>query len=114
MVEHRLAWLNQLRIRQAHYFGHIKTQFQLFLASIVANLALLAAKAGLTEEPGSGTSAGSTLAAGASNSAANSGAGWLGGIWTLTLLPSDALTISFFSKRGFIRVSRQGWRGSPL
>ena len=47
----------------------------------------------------------SVLAAGAGNSAANAGAGWIRAIWTLTLLASAALTKSFFPTRGFIRVS---------
>ena len=48
VVEHRLARLVQLGIRQSHYFGRIKTRFQLYLAATVANLTLVAAKAGLT------------------------------------------------------------------
>ena len=64
VVEHRLARLVQLGIRQSHYFGRIKTRFQLYLAATVANLTLVAAKAGLTGETGSGPSVGSALAAG--------------------------------------------------
>ena len=48
VVEHRLARLVQLGIRQSCYFGHAKTRFQLYLAATVANLTLVAAKAGLT------------------------------------------------------------------
>ena len=44
VVEHRLARLVQLGIRQARYFGRAKTLFQLFLAAAVANLTLLAHK----------------------------------------------------------------------
>ena len=47
VVEHRLARLVQLGIRQARYFGRAKTKFQLYLAATVANLTLVAAKAGL-------------------------------------------------------------------
>ena len=36
-AEHRLARLEQLGIRQARYFGRIKTKFQLYLAATVAN-----------------------------------------------------------------------------
>ena len=50
VVEHRLARLVQLGIRQSRYFGRIKTRFQLYLAATVANLTLVAAKAGLTGE----------------------------------------------------------------
>ena len=45
-VEHRLARLVQLGIRQSRYFGRAKTKFQLYLAATVANLTLVAAKAG--------------------------------------------------------------------
>jgi len=43
VVEHRIARLVQLGIRQARYFGRTKTLFQLCLAATVANLTLLAA-----------------------------------------------------------------------
>ena len=45
VVEHRLARLVQLGIRQSRYFGRTKTRFQLYLAATVANLTLVAAKA---------------------------------------------------------------------
>ena len=101
VVEHRLARLVQLGIRQSRYFGRSKTRFQLLLAATVANLTLVAGKAGLTGETGSGPSAGSAQVAGMVNSAANTGAAWLGQIWTLTLLASASLTKSFFPTRGF-------------
>ena len=101
VVEHRLARLVQLGIRQSRYFGRIKTRFQLYLAATVANLTLVAAKAGLTGETGSGSSAGSALAAGMGNSAANSGAAWLGQIWALILLAAALLPKSLFPTRGF-------------
>ena len=41
-VEHRLARLVQLGIRQSRYFGRVKTRFQLYLAATVANLTLVA------------------------------------------------------------------------
>lgn len=40
-AEHRIARLTQLGIRQARYFGHAKTLFQLSMAAAVANLTLL-------------------------------------------------------------------------
>jgi len=43
-AEHRLARLVQLGIRKSHYFGQVKTLFQLILASTVANLTLTASK----------------------------------------------------------------------
>jgi transposase len=46
-VEHRLARLMQLGVRQARYFGRSKTLFQLLLAATVANLTLVATKVGL-------------------------------------------------------------------
>ena len=100
MVEHRLARLVQLGIRQSRYFGRIKTRFQLYLAATVANLTLVAAT-GLTGETGSGPSAGSALAAGMVNSAANCGAAWLGQIWALILLAAALLPKSLFPTRGF-------------
>jgi hypothetical protein len=42
VVEHRIARLVQLGIRQARYIGRTKTLFQLLLAATVANLTLLA------------------------------------------------------------------------
>jgi transposase len=42
VVEHRIARLVQLGIRQARYFGRTKTRFQLLMAAAVANLTLLA------------------------------------------------------------------------
>ncbi len=42
VVEHRLARLVQLGIRQARYLGSTKTLFQLYMAAAVANLTLLA------------------------------------------------------------------------
>jgi hypothetical protein len=53
VVEHRIARLVQLGIRQARYFGRTKTLFQLGLAAAVANLTLLAATSGALSESGS-------------------------------------------------------------
>ena len=46
VVEHRIARLVQLGIRQARYVGRTKTLFQVCLAAAVANLTLLAATLG--------------------------------------------------------------------
>ena len=46
VVEHLLARLVQLGIRQSRYFRRAKTKFQLYLAATVAYLILVAAKAG--------------------------------------------------------------------
>jgi len=43
MIEHRIARLSQLGIRQARYFGRNKTAFQLAMAAAVANLTLATA-----------------------------------------------------------------------
>lgn len=51
VVEHRLARLVQLGIRQARYFGRLKTLFQLLMAATVANLTLVATKMGHTKSP---------------------------------------------------------------
>ena len=101
VVEHRLARLVQLGLRQSRYFGRVKTRRQLYLAATVANLTLVAAKAGLTGKTGSGPSASSAQVAGMVNSAANAATAWLGQIRTLTLLVSALLTKSLLPIRGF-------------
>ena len=53
VVEHRLARLVQLGMRQARYFGHARTLFQLLMAATVANLTLVAGKVGVMGEGGS-------------------------------------------------------------
>ena len=67
-------------LRQSRYFGRVKTRRQLYLAATVANLTLVAAKAGLTGKTGSGPSASSAQVAGMVNSAANAATAWLGQI----------------------------------
>jgi hypothetical protein len=41
VVEHRIARLVRLGIRQSRYFGKIKTRFQVIMAAVVANLSLV-------------------------------------------------------------------------
>ena len=53
VVEHRIARLVQLGIRQARYFGRTKTLFQVCLAAAVANLTLLAATSNALSVSGS-------------------------------------------------------------
>ena len=53
VVEHRLARLVQLGMRQARYFGRARTLFQLLMAATVANLTLVAGKVGVVGEGGS-------------------------------------------------------------
>ena len=56
VVEHRLARLVHLGIRQSRYFGRVKTRFQLHLAATVANLTLVAGRLGLSARTGGGSS----------------------------------------------------------
>jgi transposase len=60
VVEHRLARLVQLGIRQARYIGRTKTLFQVLMAATVANLTLIAA---LEATTGGGSSPDSPVAA---------------------------------------------------
>jgi len=62
-AEHRLARLMQLGMRQARYFGRVKTLYQLLMAATVANLTLVAAKVGLLRCRGSRRSHSFTLLA---------------------------------------------------
>ena len=89
VVEHRLARRVQLGIRQSHYFGRAKTKFQLYLAATVANLTLVAAKAGRQANTNGGSSAGSALRAGTIRSALEIVPARLGQILTPALLASD-------------------------
>ena len=50
VVEHRLARLVQLGVRQARYFGRTKTLLQLLMAAAVANLTLVAGRVGMMGE----------------------------------------------------------------
>ncbi|HLE82447.1 MAG TPA: transposase, partial [Dehalococcoidia bacterium] len=52
-AEHRIARLMQLGVRQARYFGRVKTLYQLLVAATVANLTLVATKVGLMGGRGS-------------------------------------------------------------
>ncbi len=57
VVEHRLARLIQLGLRQARYFGRTKTLFQLLITATVSNLTLGAAKMGImSKSPGTSLS----------------------------------------------------------
>ena len=101
VVEHRLARLVQLGIRQSRYFGRAKTKFQLYLAATVANLTLLAAKAGLPANTGGGSSAGSALRAGSIRSALEIVSARLGQILTPALLASASLPEYTSPNKGF-------------
>ena len=101
VVEHRLARLVQLGIRQARYFGRVKTKFQLYLAATVANLTLVAAKAGLTGDIGNAASGDRAPCADTGSTAANFGAIRLGQIWSLALLTPAFLPKALFSTKAF-------------
>ena len=101
VVEHRLARLVQLGIRQARYFGRAKTRFQLYLVATVANLTLVAAKAGLTGDIGNAASGDRAASADTGGVAAIFGAIRLGQIWSLALLTPAFLPKSLFSTKAF-------------
>ena len=91
VVEHRLARLVQLGIRQSRYFGRIKIRFQLYLAALVANLTLVTTKAGLPANTGCDSSAGSAFRTGTIRSALDFVPARLAQILTLALLTSASL-----------------------
>ena len=92
VVEHRLARLVQLGIRQSRYFGRVKTRFQLYLAATVANLTLVAGKIGLLSSTGGGAAGHrvvlSVVHTVVANAAANFSAVRLGQLWSLILTRS--------------------------
>ena len=88
--------------------------FQLYLAATVANLTLVAAKAGMTGETGSGPSSGNVLITGAVNSAATTDTAWLRQIWTLTLIASALLPHYPLRNKGFPSEFLWGVRMCPL
>ena len=105
VVEHRLARLVQLGIRQARYFGRVKTTFQLYLAATVANLTLVAGKIGLSGSTGGGTAGHrvvrNDVRAVVANAAANFSAVRLGQLWSLILFVSALLPQLHFQIRAF-------------
>ena len=105
VVEHRLARLVQLGIRQARYFGRTKTKFQLYLAATVANLALVAGKIGLSGSTCGGAEGYravlNAVRAVAANAAASFSAIRPGLPWSLILLQSALLPKSLSPTRAF-------------
>ena len=105
VVEHRLARLVQLGIRQARYFGRVKTKFQLYLAATVANLTLVAGKIGLSGSTGGGAAGHrvvrNDVRAAVANAAANFSAVRLGQLWSLILFVSALLPQLHFPTRAF-------------
>ena len=98
VVEHRLARLFQLGIRQARYFGRAKTKFQLYLAATVANLTLLTDKMGLTGDPDPELSAGTAVVRANVDCSTNQRGN---PAWDLVCLTSVFLLISPFPKHTF-------------
>ena len=105
VVEHRLARLVQLGIRQARYFGRVKTKFQLYLAATVANLTLVAGKIGLSGSTDGGAAGHrvvlNDVRAVVANAAANFSAVRLGQLWSLIWLTSALLPKSLYPTRAF-------------
>ena len=105
VVEHRLARLVQLGIRQARYFGRVKTKFQLYLAATVANLTLVAGKIGLSGSTGGGAAGHrvvlNDVRAVVANAAANFSVVRLGQLWPLILFVSALLPQLHFQIRAF-------------
>ena len=112
-VEHRLARLVQLGIRQSRYFGRVKTRFQLYLAATVANLTLVAGKSDLSDSVGGGAEAHRAVLSAVpsdvqavshgvvANAAAIFGAVRLGILWTVILLKPALLPKSLSPTRAF-------------
>ena len=92
VVEHRLARLVQLGIRQSRYFGRVKTRFQLYLAATVANLTLVATKAGLPADTGGSSGVGSASCTGTIRSTLEIVPARIAQILTLALLTSASLS----------------------
>ena len=105
VVEHRLARLVQLGIRQACYLGRVKMTFQLYLAATVDNLTLVAGKIGLLGSTGGGAAGHrvvrNDVRAVVANAAANFSAVRLGQLWSLILFVSALLPKSLYPTRAF-------------
>ena len=112
-VEHRLARLVQLGIRQSRYFGRVKTRFQLYLAATVANLTLVAGKIDLSDSVGGGAEAHRAVLSAVpsdlqavshgvvANATAIFGAVRLGQLWSQILFASALLPKSLSPTRAF-------------
>ena len=98
VAEHRLARLEQLGIRQARYFGRVKTKFQLYLAATVANLTLLASQIGVAGDVG--RDGHGSIANGAVSTGHGAGRHLLPN-WMLAWLISPAMTLLLFPTRAF-------------
>ena len=105
VVEHRLARLVHLGIRQSRYFGRVKTRFQLYLAATVANLTLVAGKIGLSGSTG-GVPTGRSVVLNiapfvVANATASFSAVRLGLLWPVILLTPALLPKCLYPTRTF-------------
>ena len=98
VAEHRLARLEQLGIRQARYFGRVKTKFQLYLAATVANLTLLGHQTDVFGNPGEDVHG--LAASGAVGGDPGVGRHLLL-TWILVWLTSSTLALTLIPTRGF-------------
>ena len=105
VVEHRLARLVQLGIRQSRYFGRAKTKFQLYLAATVANLTQVAGKLGRSGRAGGGRAGRSVvlniLPFVVAHAAANFCPVRLGLLWPVILLTPALVTKRLYPTRTF-------------
>ena len=105
VVEHRLARLVHLGIRQSRYSGRAKTRFQLYLAATVANLTLVAGKLGRSGQAGGGPTGHSVvlniLPSVVANATASFSAVRLGLLWPVILLTPALLPKCLYSTRTF-------------
>ena len=98
VAEHRLARLEQLGIRQARYFGRVKTKCQLYLAATVANLTLLAHQTGVVGDSGDNPNNVVTTAEIGGNRRVDH---HLLPTWMLAWLKSPTLALSLFPAKAF-------------
>ena len=98
VAEHRLARLEQLGIRQARYFGRVKTKFQLYLAATVANLTLLSNQTGVVGDSGDNPDGGVATAEIGGNRRVDH---HLLPTWMLAWLKSPTLALSLSPTRAF-------------
>ena len=105
VVEHRLARLVHLGIRQSRYFGRAKTKFQLYLAATVANLTLVAGKLRRSGQAGGGPTGHSVvlniLPSVVANANASFSAVRLGLLWPVILLTPALLPKCLYPTRAF-------------
>ena len=126
VAEHRPARLVQLGIRQSHYFGRVKTKFQVYLAATVTNLTLELGKIGLSGSTGGGAEGHrvvlNDVRAVVANAAANFSVVRLRQLWPLILFVSGFTAATPLPNQGFparfrgmvillpMRFHRSSWR----